>query len=73
MSQMRLQLNLQLVYLTAGCGPTVVSDTNDAPSFGYHAHNIVVDFYPPSPPIKTALNVRFGSKADMCSAQAHVR
>ncbi|MGA7333752.1 MAG: hypothetical protein WBX77_18770, partial [Pseudolabrys sp.] len=35
-------------------------------------YNIVVDFYPPSPLIKTALNVRFGSKADMCSAQAHV-
>jgi hypothetical protein len=45
----------------------------DAPPFGCHAYNIVVDFYPPSPLIKAALNVRFGSKADMCSAQAHVR
>jgi hypothetical protein len=45
----------------------------DAPPFGCHAYNIVVDFYPPSPLIKTALNVRFGSLADISRCNRHVR
>jgi hypothetical protein len=56
-----------------GVGPRSSPIRMDAPSFGYHAYNIVVDFYPPSPLIKTALNVRFGSLADISQCNHHVR